>query len=466
MHIKMIKALAFLALALPLASCNGGTGNNSNSNTGGGNEPTYVMPEKFENIELTVWDSISGLDGTAYSAMIDQFNTEYIGQIYVRRVGNPTDTSYYNNVEMALAMGNGPDVVETGNDIMAQWGYQGNILANCEPIFEAIGKPIDESDFDANILESATWSDELISVPMGMHGTVIFINDTLWNQYFPNTTMPTTWTRDLVKQYASQIYELSDGKVYGLPMSSQFPGNTYGQFDAFYQNGGHFTTTPDNYDVGFNSEEGIKGIQAFTDIIFNRNNEWGGASNLLGNDADLNYFNSQQALFCVDGTWCLPNINTAVETQHFEWHAAPVSGLYALDADAEYANSMLVQSHNLGITQQCAADNDKACAAAVFIDWMTRNCLDYCEAGHIAARKSVRESAEYQALPHHDEFGDSANYVLNESNPAVLFMQGEYSAAMSEVMNAGTNDEATVQGTLNVHEQEAQEKIEAWLASY
>ena len=45
-------------------------------------------------------------------------------------------------------------------------------------------------------------------------------------------------------------------------------------------------------------------------------------------------------------------------------------------------------------------------------------------------------------------------------------MQGEYSAAMSEVMNAGTNDEATVQGTLNVHEQEAQEKIEAWLASY
>lgn len=457
--LKLFKALSLTLLALPLVGCDGGTQTSYES-------IDYEMPDSFDDITLHVWDSISGQDGAAYGEMIEEFNNEYLGQIYIDRIPNATSTDYYNNIELSLTTNNYPDVVQTGNDIVAQWGYQGNVLADVTPIFEAIGKPIDESEWDTNIIDSAKWDGTLLEVPMGIHGTVLYINDTVWDTYFPDEEQPEVWTRDLVKEYGSRVYELSSGKVYGLPMSNQFPGNTYGQFDAFYQNGGSFTLGSEDWTVNFNTEAGKKGIQSFTDIIFNKNNEFGGALTQIGNDTDLNWFCTKEALFCVDGTWCLPNLYSAVESSTFEWHAAPISGLYALDPSADYADSILVQSHNLGITQKAAADNDKACAAAVFIDWMTEHCIEYCAAGHIAARKSVRETDEYKALPHHSEFGDPSNFVLNESNPAVLYMQGSYSSAMADVMAAGTNDDATVQGNLDKYQKEAEQNIEFWLENY
>ena len=461
MKTRMLKALAILAVGLPLASCNKGGGESVSV------PDQYVMPESFSNITLKVWDSISGQDGTAYAQMINEFNDQYFGQIYVERVPNPTDTAYYSNIELALGQDDGPDVVETGSDIVAQWGYQGNILADLTPIFDAIGEPIDASDFDQNILDAGKWDGAQIELPMGLHGTVLFINDTVWDTYFPDEEQPEVWTRDLVKKYGSKVKELSGGKVYGLPMSSEFPGNTYGQFDAFYQNGGKFTLAPDDYTVNFYTQAGIDGIKSFTEIIFNGGDSFGGADNRIGNDTDLNWFNSKQSLFLVDGTWCLPNIYTAVESDSFEWHAAPISGLYALDPDKDYADSILVQSHNFGITLNCAADNDKACAAAVFVDWMTKNCVPYCSSGHIAARKSVRETQEYKdACPHHEEFGDPTDFILNEPNPAVLYMQNEYSGAMSDIIGGGSNDDTTINATLEIRRRNAEQEIEQWLASY
>lgn len=459
MNLRFVKLLSLAALALPLAACGG--------NQGGDVLNDFVAPDEYKNITIQVWDSISGQDGTAYGEMIDEFNNEFAGQIYAKRIPNATSTDYYNNAEMAISQGSAtaPDVIQTGNDIVPQWGYQGNILVPLSPIFEAIGEPIDASDYDSNILASASWDGEIIELPMGMHGTVLYVNENVWNQYFPDEEEP-EWTRENVMKYGAKVYELSGGTVYGLPMSNAFPGNTYGQFDAFYQNGGRFTSGSEDWTVGFDTAEGVKGVQSFTDIILHAD-KWGGSAQQIGNDVDLNWFMDNKALFCVDGTWCLPNLYSAEETtSKLQWHAAPISGLYAEDPTAEYADSILVQSHNFGITQSCATDNDKACAAAVFIDWMTKNCLKYCDAGHIAARKSVRETEEYKALPHHSEFGDSANFVLNESNPAVLHMQTEYSLAVGEIMSGGSNDETTVKASLDSHKEKAEDRIETWLASY
>lgn len=49
--------------------------------------------------------------------------------------------------------------------------------------------------------------------------------------------------------------------------------------------------------------------------------------------------------------------------------------------------------------KQRATDANKVAGSKVFINWLSQHSLDWAKGGQVPARKAVRESAEFKALP-------------------------------------------------------------------
>jgi multiple sugar transport system substrate-binding protein len=63
------------------------------------------------------------------------------------------------------------------------------------------------------------------------------------------------------------------------------------------------------------------------------------------------------------------------------------------------------------VTSQAQKDPNKLQAAKVFISWISDHSIDWAKAGQIAARASVRESPEFQALEVQNIAAQQLDYV-------------------------------------------------------
>jgi multiple sugar transport system substrate-binding protein len=146
----------------------------------------------------------------------------------------------------------------------------------------------------------------------------------------------------------------------------------------------------------FNGEAGVEALEWL--VKWTKN---GVSPKNVSNDAQAQAFRQGKNALTWDGIWMM---NAWAEVDGLEWGAAalpqigPNPGCWA-------------GSHNLVVTAQGAKDENKLAAARVFLAYISENSIEWAKAGQVPARNSVRESAEFAALPVQSELAKQLSGV-------------------------------------------------------
>jgi multiple sugar transport system substrate-binding protein len=149
------------------------------------------------------------------------------------------------------------------------------------------------------------------------------------------------------------------------------------QFAAFFYQGGGEWTNEDFTEVTFNSEAGVQAAEYLAHLATDLD------APVVESDAEINAFQQGQNGMVMSGIWETTRYNDALGE---DLGVAPIPSIFG---DGTWGGS-----HNLAVTS--AAEGDLRTGAYYFIDWFSRNSLQWGAAGQIPARNEVRESPEFQ----------------------------------------------------------------------
>jgi multiple sugar transport system substrate-binding protein len=121
----------------------------------------------------------------------------------------------------------------------------------------------------------------------------------------------------------------------------------------------------------------------------------------VAQDADLVALRNGKNALNWNGIW---TINTLKEDKNLQWGAAPVPQIGTQKA-------VWAGSHQFVQFKQKTADQNKLTAGKVFINWISQQSLEWAKGGQVPARKEVRDSAEFKALPEQAALATQIDYV-------------------------------------------------------
>lgn len=370
----------FIAGALTLAAAAALTGCGS---SGGGSG---------KSVNISYWNLLTGADGTVMREMVASFNEEYKDKIYVTEQYASEDV-YYDNLELNIPIGRGPDVAIMHSYRVQSYANQG-LIYSLDELIQSEG--IDMTDFPAQIVSSLEFKNATYAVPFDMHPLGIYYNKTLLAQY--GCQVPTNRT-ELIE--CAKKADNTDGGVWGLPLAAGFPSD-YTFTTALYQFGG--VEVKDGDQPGFNTEAGVNAINSVADLI----HEHKISPANLGNDQDLMRFRNGKALFHINGVWVLNNLKTS----SINYGVIPMSNMFN-----ESSSKIAVRAHTFVLPKQRRADEAKQKAAMEFISYMSKHADVWATAGQIPASAKARASESYQALKYVHDFGSVENFAIGVSSP-------------------------------------------------
>jgi multiple sugar transport system substrate-binding protein len=141
---------------------------------------------------------------------------------------------------------------------------------------------------------------------------------------------------------------------------------------------------PEGTKALFNSQAGVDSLDWLTSFI-----KSGASPQNVASDAQAQAFRQQRNSLTWDGIWMM---NEWAKVDGLDWVAAALPTIGEKPA-------VWASSHNLTITSQAAKDPNKLDASRLFIAFISEHSIEWAKSGQIPARNSVRESAEFTALP-------------------------------------------------------------------
>ena len=329
----------------------------------------------------------------------------------------PTDWgNYYDQLTAMYAGRNAPDVHVLHRHRVAEFASIGALM----PLPEAdlTGAGIDTSDWAPRALDAVTYNGKIYGVPMDVHANLWHINmDIMAKSGLVDSNgkpiLPSSPAELL--QHAKQVKDAT-GKDYLTADFAQFPIGVrvvlalLWQQDSNIFNGDKAT---------LNTPEAKRAVATIVSLF---DNDYA--------NPNLNYSDSQQAFLAgeaaiqVNGTWVVDFYDAqAADTD------VALNSYYTADFPTLFEQpATWADSHLWALPSTLKADSDKYQAALGFLAWLNNHNADWARTGHLSIRKSVLASAEYQNLPHRDEYANTVN--IAQDNPASL----KYSA-IQDVLN-------------------------------
>ena len=162
-------------------------------------------------------------------------------------------------------------------------------------------------------------------------------------------------------------------------------------------------------------------------------------------DSELNAFKAGGVGMIWNGIWQTTNVTG--DSVMFE------SGATAFPQIGEQP-AVWAGSHQLALPVKAEADACRDTAAAIFIQYLLDNSLEWSKAGQIPANNTVRASAEFGALEPQASIAPSADYaIFPPSVPGITDAFAALGEAVGSIM-AGTATD--VQATLDASVERAQ----------
>lgn len=366
------------ALAIIVAACGGGAtsapsgqGAPSPSN---GTEPSAAagLQPPATKVDLVVWNPFTGPDGGFFTQIVDRFNSE-TPNVQVTVETQP-GAEYIQRLEAATAANRLPHVIAAGYDALPLLTENG-IVTPIDDLATQAG--LDATDFPEAIWNAGQWKGQRVGVPIDTHTMNFYYNKKLFTDAGLDPESPPA-TREEFEAAIKAIQDKTDADGYQMVASGPGANFLVGiQFAAlFYQGGGEWTNA-DFSEATFNSEAGVQAATYLAHLVTDL------GVPKVESDAEINAFQQGQNGMVFSGIWETTRYKDALGD---DLGIAPIPSIFG---DGTWGGS-----HNLAVT--AAAEGDLRQGAYYFIDWFSRNSLDWGAAGQIPARNEVRDSDAFQ----------------------------------------------------------------------
>ena len=369
-----------------LAACGGGTSTPPGAGGGGGGGGQFGEGSEYTgpNVSLAFWNGFTGGDGPYMRQLVEQFNGEHQNIKVSMNVLQWED--FYPKVPTAVTSGNGPDVAIMHIDQLATNAAR-RVIIPVDDIATAL--QLAQDDFAPSVWSAGVWQNKRYGLPLDVHPLLF---------YFNQEEMQKAGISEPPKDRASFEAALKEMKSAGAQnpfwVTSTWPAHLM-WWSLIHQFGG----TPYNEDgsqAQFNSDAGVEALTWQVDNI-----QQGYSPKNVANDAQAVAFRQGKNALTWDGIWMM---NEWAKVKSLEWGAAPMPQIG--DQQAVWGSS-----HNFVVTSQTQEDPNKMQASKVFISWISDKSIEWAKAGQIAARASVRESPEFQALEVQNIAAQQLDYV-------------------------------------------------------
>ncbi|MDQ3879949.1 MAG: ABC transporter substrate-binding protein [Chloroflexota bacterium] len=353
-----------VALGPILAACRGGGGGASGSQAA-----VATLAPPSGNVNLNFWNPFTGPDGPFMARLVEQFNDENP----TIKVAVTTQADYYTKLRTAAQANRLPHVGIMHLDAIPQNAEDG-LISPIDDLIELLGLGAD--DFTEAVWNNGLWKDKRYGIPNDIHPFTMYWNkDLLADAGFDDRPK----TGDELRAVAQA---LNDNGIDG-PMWSNHAFDSGMLWSSFFYQAGGTWTNEDYSEATFNSDAGVQATEFMKSFV-----DDGLQPANVEPDAELPALLDGSSGLVFSGPWQLSRL---AEGLGDKLGAGPVP--QAFDNPGVWAGS-----HHLSVFE--GVDGDERQAAYFFINWITGHTVEWAKAGQVPARKSVRESDEFKALPH------------------------------------------------------------------
>jgi multiple sugar transport system substrate-binding protein len=309
----------------------------------------------------------------------------------------------------ALAAGTPPELFTLHAFRIPSYASRGT-LTPLTSYFEEAG--IDVNDMLPNVREAVSYNGEIYALPFDVHGILWHLNLDLWEQagLVDDTGAPQIPTGRAEFEAACQQVKDATGSSIFAGGDDDVAGTVWVWYALLNQLGGNAVDGEGMPNV--NSPEALEALNlqlAMREAGCFEGGELGHTYEefLKGNVASV-----------VGGTWMVNEwvgqVNDPSATLK-NYYVAPLPQIGPQPANWG-------GSHTYVVPLGANADPEHVRAAVRYLKYFWDHNLDWTRTGHATVRQSVQSSAEYQSLPHRDEylaFGDSVAF-----NPSTIWSVG------------------------------------------
>jgi multiple sugar transport system substrate-binding protein len=324
-------------------------------------------------VTLGFWNGFTGGDGPFMKKLVEEFNA-----------ANPNITvemntlqwgDFYSKVPNAVSAGAGPDIAVMHIDQLATNAAR-SVIIPLDEVSTALNYT--EGDFDQTVWTAGIYKDKRYGIPLDVHPLGFYANKGQLTTA-GITEMPTD---DTSFQAAVTALQGAGGVPQPFWITATWPAHL--MFVSLINQFGGSIYNPEGTAATFNSAAGEESLNWLTSFI----NSGASPAN-VASDAQAQAFRQQRNSLTWDGIWMM---NEWDKVEGLDWEAAglPTIG----DKPAVWASS-----HNMTVTSQAAKDPNKLEASRLFIAFISEKSIEWAKSGQVPARNSVRESAEFAALP-------------------------------------------------------------------
>lgn len=389
-----------------LSACGGSSATDTPTATGDGGKGGYTGP----NVDLVFWNGFTGGDGAFMKKLVDQFNGENANIKVSMQVMQWAD--YYTKLPTAVTADKGPDIAVMHVDSVATNAAR-KIIQPLDDVATGLG--LSEDDFAPVPWKAGIYKDVRYAIPLDVHPLGFFYNKTLMEQAGLDPEKPPLDNNS----YMDALDKLKAKGIQGH-WASPFPfTGGLSVISLIHQFGGSLFNE-DATEATYNDEAGVKAFTWFQDLVKN-----GYSPAKVDQDADFLALQNGKNAFNWNGIWSL---NTLAEKKELKW------GVSRLPMIGE-RNGAWAGSHQFVLPTQKSPDSNKDQASRVFLNWISQHSLEWAKGGQVPARNSVRESAEFKALPGQAELAKQIDdLVFLPAIPGIGDAGAEFDKALNEII--------------------------------
>lgn len=361
-------------------------------------------------VELDFWNGFTGGDGPFMRKIVDAFNAANPNIKVKMTVMQWAD--YYAKLPTAVNSGRGPAVAVMHVDSLATNAAR-NVIEPLDDVATALS--LKQEDFADVVWKAGEYKGKRYGIPLDMHPLGFYYNKTVMETAGLDPAKPP----QTLDEYMSALDKLKAKGVQGHWASPFLFTGGLTATALLWQFGGDLFT-PDAQKAAFQEEAGVKALSWFVDLVKN-----GHSPKNVAQDADAIALQNGKTAFNWNGIW---NINTLREKKGLQWGVAALPNIGG--TKAAWAGS-----HQFCLPRLKTPDQNKSTAARVFLNYVSQHSIDWAKGGQVPARRQVRESADFKALPEQSALAQQVDYLhFPPPVPGIGDAIAEFNKAINEAV--------------------------------
>jgi multiple sugar transport system substrate-binding protein len=263
------------------------------------------------------------------------------------------------------------------------------VIIPLDDVANALG--LKEGDFAPVVWNAGIYNNQRYGIPLDMHPFGLYYNKTLMEKAGLDPNKPPQTS----EEYVAALQEFKKSGIQGSWVSPFLFTGTFQWQSMLWQFGGDLYNE-DVTKATFNSDAGVEALTWMVDLVKN-----GHSPKNVAQDAENVAFQNDKNALLWNGIWM---INIYKQVKGLEWGVAPVPQIGP-------EKGVWANSHNIVIMNKQPLDDNKVQASKVFINWISQRSIEWAKAGQVPARRSVRESQEFNALEEQAQLAQQVPYM-------------------------------------------------------